>query len=101
MKRSVFTTGTWLVLSSAALLVAAGVLNFGQRLRHETPPWDGVRWTDTKQGIVAETVEPNSSGARAQILPGDHLIGISTDNRKYDEVRKRQGVQICIWIRRT
>jgi PAS domain S-box-containing protein len=85
-----------LVLSSAALLVTAGVLNFGQRLRHETPPWDGVRWTDTKQGIVAETVEPNSSGARAQILPGDHLIGISTDNRKYDEVGSAREVQMYL-----
>jgi PAS domain S-box-containing protein len=85
-----------LVLSSAALLVTAGVLNFGQRLRHETPPWDGVRWTDTKQGIVAETVEPNSSGARAQILPGDHLIGISGDNRKYDEVGSAREVQMYL-----
>jgi PAS domain S-box-containing protein len=85
-----------LVLSSAALLVTAGVLNFGQRLRHETPPWDGVRWTDTKQGILAETVEPNSSGARGQILPGDHLIGISIDNRKYDEVGSAREVQMYL-----
>ena len=84
------------MLSSAALLVTAGVLNFGQRLRHETPPWDGVRWTDTKQGIIAETVEPNSSGARAQILPGDHLIGISSDNRKYDEVGSAREVQMYL-----
>ena len=96
MKRSVFTTGTWLVLAAAALLVTAGVLNFAQRLRHETPPWDGVRWTDTKQGILAETVEPNSSGARAQILPGDHLIGISSDNRKYDEVGSAREVQMYL-----
>jgi PAS domain S-box-containing protein len=85
-----------LVLSSAALLITAGVLNFGQRLRHETPPWDGVRWTDTKQGILAETVEPNSSGARGQILPGDHLIGISTDNRKYDEIGNAREVQMYL-----
>jgi PAS domain S-box-containing protein len=85
-----------LVLSSAALLVTAGVLNFGQRLRHETPPWDGVRWTDSKQGIIAETVEPTSSGARAQILPGDHLIGISADNRKYDEIGSAREVQMYL-----
>ena len=84
------------MLSGAALLITAGVLNFGQRLRHETPPWDGVRWTDTKQGILAETVEPNSSGARGQILPGDHLIGISTDNRKYDEVGSAREVQMYL-----
>jgi two-component system, NtrC family, sensor kinase len=96
VKRSVFTTGTWLVLAGTALLVTAGVLNFSQRLRHETPPWDGVRWTDSKQGIVAETVEPGSSGARAQILPGDRLIAISLDNKNYEEVAHSKNVQIYL-----
>ena len=84
------------MLASAALLVTAGVLNFAQRLRHETPAWDGVRWADTKQGILAETVEPSSSGARAQILPGDHLIGISLDNRNYEELGRARDVQIYL-----
>lgn len=84
------------MLAGTALLVAAGVLNFAQRLRHETPPWDGVRWADTRQGIVAETVAPGSSGARAQILAGDHLIGISLDNRNYDEVGHARDVQIYL-----
>ena len=84
------------MLATAALLVTAGVLNFAQRLRHETPAWDGVRWTDTKQGVIAEIVEPGSSGARAQILPGDHLIGISADNRKYDEVGRAKEVQMYL-----
>jgi len=84
------------VLAGAALLVTAGVLNFGQRLKHETPPWDGVRWTDTKQGILAETVEPNSSGARAQILPGDHLLAISLNNTKYEPVGLAERIQIYL-----
>jgi two-component system, NtrC family, sensor kinase len=96
VKRSVFTTGTWLVLAGAALLVTAGILNFAQRLRHETPPWDGVRWTDSKQGILAETVEPSSAGARGQILPGDRLIAISLDNRNYEEVGHARDVQIYL-----
>ena len=29
------------MLTGAALLVTAGVLNFVQRVQHETPPWDG------------------------------------------------------------
>ncbi len=84
------------MLASAALLVTAGMLNFGQRWRHETPAWDGVRWSDTKQGILAETVEPGSSGARAQILPGDHLIGISLDNRNYEELGRARDVPIYL-----
>lgn len=96
MKRSVFTTGTWLVLAGAALLVTAGILNFAQRLRHETPPWDGVRWADSKQGILAETVEPSSAGSRGQILPGDRLIAISLDNKNYEEVGHARDVQIYL-----
>jgi two-component system NtrC family sensor kinase len=96
VKRSVLTTGTWLVLIGAALLVAAGALNFVQRARRETPPWDGVRWSETKQGIIAEAVEANSSGARARLLPGDHLIAISIAGDKYDEVGHAKDVQIYL-----
>lgn len=96
MKRSVFTTGTWLVLAGAALLVTAGILNFVQRLRHETPAWDGVSWEDTREGILADTVAPGSSGARGQILPGDRLIAISLDNRKYEEVDRASKVQVYL-----
>ena len=84
------------MLAGAALLVAAGALNFAQRLRHETPAWDGISWTDTEQGIIADTVEAGSSGARAQIFPGDRLIAISLDNRKYEEVDRASKVQVYL-----
>lgn len=96
MKRSVFTTGTWLVLAGTALLVAAGILNFAQRLRHETPPWDGVRWADTKEGIIAETVEAGSAAARSQIVPGDRLVGISFDDEHYEPVLHAKDVHIYL-----
>ena len=79
--------------------MTAGILNFAQRLRHETPPWDGVRWADSKQGILAETVEPGSAGSRGQILPGDRLIAISLDNKNYEELGHARDVQI-IWTAR-
>ena len=84
------------MLAGTALLVTAGVLNFAQRLRHETPPWDGVRWTDTSQGIVAETVEADSAAARGQIVTGDRLIGISLANDNYDQVAHARDVQIYL-----
>ncbi|HET6889704.1 MAG TPA: ATP-binding protein [Pyrinomonadaceae bacterium] len=96
MKRSVFTTGTWLLLIGAGLLVTAGVLNFAQRARRETPAWDGVRWVDTQNGIVAEVVEPNSSGARAWILPGDRLHAISLDGITRDQIAHARDVQIYL-----
>jgi PAS domain S-box-containing protein len=96
VKRSLFTTGTWLVFVTSALLVTVAVLNFAQRLRHETPPWDGVTWNETRQGIVADKVEVDSSGARAQILPGDRLIAISLDDNHYDEVGHAKDVQIYL-----
>lgn len=84
------------MLIGAALLVAAGVLNFAQRARRETPPWDGVRWTDTRQGILAEVVEPHSSGALARLLPGDRLIAISLNGGKYDELGHAKDVQMYL-----
>ncbi len=85
-----------MVLIGAAMLVTAGVLNFAQRARSETPPWDGVRWADTAQGITAEVVDPNSSGARAWILPGDRLIAISLDGITRDEVSHARDIQIYL-----
>ncbi len=96
MKGSVLTTRTWLLLIGAALLVSAGVLNFRQRARHETPAWDGVRWTDTKQGIIAETIQRNSSGERAWLLPGDHLVAISLDDNRYEEIGHARDVQMYL-----
>ena len=84
------------MLAATALLVTAGVLNFAQRLRHETPPWDGVRWTETRQGTIAETIEAGSAAARGQIVPGDRLIGISLGNDNYDQVAHARDVQIYL-----
>jgi PAS domain S-box-containing protein len=84
------------VLAGTALLVAAGILNFAQRLRHETPPWDGVRWADTKEGIIAETVEAGSAAARSQIVPGDRLVGISFDDEHYEPVLHAKDVHIYL-----
>jgi hypothetical protein len=84
------------VLAGAAIMLAAGVLNFVQRARRETPPWDGIRWTETKQGILAETVEPNSSGARSRLLPGDRLLAVSVRNDKYEEISHAKDVQMYL-----
>jgi PAS domain S-box-containing protein len=84
------------LLIGAALLVSAGVLNFAQRARRETPPWDGVRWVDTSQGVIAEFVKPNSSGARAWLLAGDRLAGISLDGGKYEEIVRARDVQMYL-----
>jgi len=92
----VLTTRTWLLLIGAALLVVAGVLNFGQRLRRDTPPWDGVRWADTSKGIFAETVESESAAGQAHLLPGDRLIAVSVNDAKYDEVVRARDVQMYL-----
>ncbi len=81
MKGSVLTTKTWFLLIGAALLISAGILNFGQRVRHESPAWDGVEWVDTADGIIAKSIEKGSAADRAWMLPGDRLIGIAIDPR--------------------
>ncbi|MCU1264100.1 MAG: domain S-box [Acidobacteria bacterium] len=89
MKGSVLTTRTWILLIAAGLLVAAGVLNVVQRAKHQTPPYDGVSWVDTKDGILARVVEPNSAGARAYVLPGDRLLGIKLNGRDEEVIHAR------------
>ena len=86
MKGSVLTGKTWLLLIVAAMLIAAGALNFSQRLSHQPPPWDGVTWVDTAQGVVAKTVEPGSAAARAQVIPGDRLLAISMKEQRCEQV---------------
>ena len=95
MKRSVLTNQTWLLLIAAVILIAAGLLNFGQRLRKETPATDGVEWVDTESGIVAKKVERDSAAARAHLLPGDRLIAILQGNN-YEEVVGARNVQVYL-----
>jgi PAS domain S-box-containing protein len=78
-------------------LISAGLLNFRQRLRHETPPWDGVEWVDQKGHIIAKSIEQNSSASRAWMLPGDELIGITLDYRlKAEQIGSARDVQIYL-----
>ena len=97
MKGSVITTRTWFLLIGAALLISAGLLNFRQRAYHETPPWDGVEWVDTKEGIFARSIERGSAAERAWLLPGDQLIGISLDgNGRPEQIAAARDVQIYL-----
>jgi PAS domain S-box-containing protein len=88
MKGSVLTGKTWLLLVTAALLIAAGALNFSQRLSHQGPPWDGVTWVDTSQGVIAKSVAPGSAAARARLNPGDRLLAISMTEQKCEDVSR-------------
>ena len=96
MKGSVLTTKAWFLLIGAALLISAGVLNFRQRINNETPPWDGVEWTETKDGIVAKSIERGSAAERAWMLPGDVLIGISLNGKRAEQVGSARDVQIYL-----
>ena len=87
--KSVLTTRAWVLLIAASLLVAAGTLNFAQRLTRTPPPTDGVSWEQTDKGIFARAVAPNSAASRAGILgilPGDRLIAISHDEEHNEPV---------------
>jgi len=99
VKRSVLTTRTWVLLIGAALLVAAGTLNFAQRLTHIPPPTDGVVWEGTNDGLTARTIAPDSAAGRPGvlgILPGDHLVAISVDGEHYEPVSSAGHVQMYL-----
>jgi hypothetical protein len=88
MKGSVLTGRTWLLLGATALFVVAGALNFSQRVRHQSPPWDGVTWVDTAQGVVAKAVEPESAAARGRIIAGDRLIAVSPNGARCEDITR-------------
>ncbi|MBA2733984.1 MAG: PAS domain S-box protein, partial [Acidobacteria bacterium] len=99
MKGSVLTTRAWVLLIVAALLAVAGALNFGQRWNHKSPPTDGIRWVQTPNGAVAQSVDPNSNAGRAGVLsvqPGDVLRSISEDEVTFDEVRYAHDIPIYL-----
>ena len=79
MKDSVLTTKGWALLIVAAVLVAAGTINFAQRLTHVAPPTDGIDWVQTGRGIVADSVKEDSPNGRKGVfgvMPGDRLLGV-------------------------
>jgi two-component system, NtrC family, sensor kinase len=89
MKGSVFTGRTWLLLSATLLLVVAGALNLSQRLKNQSsPPSDGVTWIDTAQGVVAKAIETDSAAARARIIPGDHVIAVSPNGHRCEDIAR-------------
>ena len=97
MKGSIITTKTWFLLIGAALLISAGALNLRQRVNHETPPWDGVEWVDTKDGVIAKSIEHGSAAERAWMLPGDKLIGIAPfATAKAEQITSARDVQIYL-----
>ena len=73
-----------------------GILNLSQRATANLPPTDGVFWKNSAAGVIAETVLPNSPGARAWISKGDKLIAVSTDDKNFDEIISPSDVQLYL-----
>jgi two-component system NtrC family sensor kinase len=99
MKGSVLTTRAWVLLIVAALLAVAGALNFQQRWKHKAPPTDGIKWIQTTQGVVAQSVDPNSSAGRAGVLSvqsGDILRSIGQDGMKPDVLYSVEDIPIYL-----
>ena len=96
MKDSVLTTKGWALLIVAAVLVAAGTINFAQRLTHKAPPTDGVDWVQTPRGLAASSVKADSPAGRKGvfgILPGDLLVAVSPDEKTDEQVVATYDVQ--------
>ena len=99
MKDSVLTTKGWALLIVAAVLVAAGTINFAQRLTRTAPPTDGIDWVKTDAGIIARSIKLDSPAGRKGVfgvLPGDRLVGVSLDEKTDDEVANSYDVQLYL-----
>ncbi|HEX8353201.1 MAG TPA: hypothetical protein VF611_09895, partial [Pyrinomonadaceae bacterium] len=97
MKDSVLTTKGWALLIVAAVLVAAGTINFAQRLTHTAPPTDGIDWVKTPQGLVADSIKADSPAGRKGVfgvMPGDRLLGVVVgDSERREQVTTTYDVQ--------
>ncbi|MBA4122596.1 MAG: PAS domain S-box protein [Acidobacteria bacterium] len=96
MKGKILTTWSLIWLLATVLFVAGGALNLSQRGNHQLPPTDGADWTQKADGIYAEKVAPNLAASRAGIAVGDRLIGISLDEKQFDEVVAPSDVQMYL-----
>jgi two-component system, NtrC family, sensor kinase len=97
MKDSVLTTKGWALLIVAAVLVAAGTINFAQRLTHDAPPTDGIDWVKSGDHIVADSVSADSPAGRKGVfgvVPGDRLVAITVgDSDQREQVKTTYDVQ--------
>jgi two-component system, NtrC family, sensor kinase len=93
------STRAWALLVAAALLVTVGILNFAQRLTHTPPPTDGVVWAQGPEGVVADSVVPDSPAGRKGVFgvqPGDRLLAVSLDERTDQQVVSAADLQIFL-----
>lgn len=99
MKDSVLTTKGWALLIVAAVLVAAGTINFAQRLTQTAPPTDGIDWVKAGESVVARSVKQDSPAGRKGVfgvMPGDKLVGISLDEKTDDQLVNSYDVQVYL-----
>ena len=93
MKGKILTSWSLAWLLATVLFVVGGALNLSQRAYQQLPPTDGVIWTQRADGIYAEKVTPRLAASRAGIAVGDKLLGISLDEKQFDEVNQASDVQ--------
>jgi two-component system NtrC family sensor kinase len=77
MGRSLQTRGIAILLAlMTAAAVALAIFNYRQEQSVQVPT-DGVTWFEGGQGLVAQRVQPGSSGQHAGIKPGDELLSVN------------------------
>ena len=96
MKGKILTSWSLVWLLATVLLAVGGALNLSQRAYHSLPPTDGVLWKQKTDGIYAEKVTPNLAAARAGIAVGDKLLGISLDEKQFDEINSPADIQMYL-----
>ena len=96
MKGKILTSWSLVWLLATVMFVIGGALNLSQRANHPLPPTDGATWTQRDDGIYAEKVTPKLAASRAGIAVGDKLIGISLDEKQFDELTAPSDVQLYL-----
>ncbi|HEX8637727.1 MAG TPA: ATP-binding protein [Pyrinomonadaceae bacterium] len=96
MKGKLLTSWSLVWLLAGVLFVIGGALNLSQRSFQKLPATDGAVWTQKADGVYAEKVLPALAASRAGISVGDRLIGISLDEKQFDEIVSPADVQMYL-----
>ncbi len=93
MKGKILTSWSLVWLLLTVLFVVGGIINLLTRASHSLPATDGIVWVQRGNEVFANQVEHGLAGDRAGIQAGDKLIGISLDDKKFDEIASPSDVQ--------
>jgi PAS domain S-box-containing protein len=85
-------------LALAGVLVFLGAISIANRFAYEEHT-DGVTWESRDGVLVAAAVQPEGSGARAGLVPGDRVVRVGGSSAISGSILTPEFVEAVLWER--